>query len=233
MKHGPLILVGLLLAAASSWSAIVLSPAIQWSDYQPAKDDNTGTYYPGRRPGLAEQGREVYRANGCYHCHTQNVRRKGLGQDIENGAGPRRTVALDFLFDEQVMPGEFRFGPDLANFGARARKGIGADTNALVSSVLAKLYNPRSGQVGSSMPGYEFLFEVRKPTPSDAGNIVKVETTDTVPPGQAIIAKHSAVALAHYLLSLDSTVSVFESPVPQPPKKVETASAETNAPSAK
>jgi cbb3-type cytochrome oxidase cytochrome c subunit len=37
-----------------------------------------GELYPQARPGLAAQGREVYRANGCVSCHSQQVRQSGV-----------------------------------------------------------------------------------------------------------------------------------------------------------
>jgi len=218
MKHGPLIVVGLLVAAASSWSAIILGPVIQWNDLQPFKDETTGALYPARRPGLAEQGLEVFRSQGCFHCHSQNVRSAGLASDLKQGLGARRTVALDFLYDSVVMPGEVRLGPDLANFGARARKGQGADTNALVSSVLSRLYNPQSKLPGSMMPRYPWLFEVR-PKGSVADPLaIKPDNGVTLGAGEELVPKPEAVALAHYLLSLDSNVSIFEAPIPAPPK---------------
>ena len=40
--------------------------------------------FTGDRPGQARQGAEVYRANGCAECHTQQVRPKGLGADLDH-----------------------------------------------------------------------------------------------------------------------------------------------------
>ena len=218
MKHGPYIVVGLLLAAATSWSSIILAPVIQWNDLQPFKDDTTGALYPARRPGLAEQGLEVFRAQGCFHCHSQNVRSAVVSSDLKQGLGARRTVALDFLYDRVVMPGEVRSGPDLANFGARARKGQGADTNALVSSVLARLYNPQSKSPDSMMPRYPWLFEIRPKGSISDPLAIKPESGVKLGAGEELVPKPEAIALAHYLLSLDSNVSIFEAPIPAPPK---------------
>ncbi|HAV61300.1 MAG TPA: hypothetical protein DCY13_02930, partial [Verrucomicrobiales bacterium] len=44
---------------------------------QPVRDETTGAVYPVEPLGLAQQGAEVYRANGCYACHSQQVRQTG------------------------------------------------------------------------------------------------------------------------------------------------------------
>lgn len=74
MKHGPLILFGVFLALALSWSGLVLAPQLQVGGLEPASDIGTGALYPSKRPGLAQQGAEVYRSLGCAHCHSQQVR---------------------------------------------------------------------------------------------------------------------------------------------------------------
>ncbi len=228
MKHGPFIVVGLLLASASSWCGMVLAPLVQWLDLQPQKDDATATYYPSRRSGLAEQGSEVYRAMGCFHCHTQVIRARGFGRDLENGLGTRRSVAIDFLYDHTVMPGETRLGPDLTNFGVRSRKA--GDTNGVLSrqSILVKLFNPRSVNSASIMPSYPELFEVRKIGKMPSPEALALSPGSGVESGLEVVPKPEALALAAYLSSLDCRKSVFEAPVPKPVKKeIETG---TNAP---
>lgn len=219
MKHGPFIVVGLLLASASSWCGMVLAPMIQWKDLQPEKDEATATFYPSRRSGLAEQGSEVYRANGCFHCHTQVIRGRGLGKDLEKGLGTRRSVAIDFLHDHTVMPGETRLGPDLANFGVRSRKA--GDTNGVLSlqSILVNLFNPRSVNPASMMPAYPGLFEVRSVGRTPSPDALALPPGSGVGSGLEVLPKPEALALAAYLSSLDSQKSVFVAPVPKPVKK--------------
>ncbi len=219
MKHGPFILVGLLLASASSWCGMVLAPLVQWRDLQPEKDEGTATYYPSRRSGLAEQGSEVYRAMGCFHCHTQIIRGRGLGMDLEKGLGTRRSVAIDFLYDHTVMPGETRLGPDLANFGVRSRKA--GDTNGALArrSILVKLFDPRSVNSASIMPSYAHLFEVRKISRTPSPEALVLSPGAGAQSGFEVVPKPEAIALAAYLTSLDSQKSVFVAPVPKPVKK--------------
>jgi cytochrome c oxidase cbb3-type subunit 2 len=70
---------------------------------------------------LAIQGRAVYISLGCVSCHTQQVRPAGQGSDIARGYGTRPSVARDYSQQAQVLLGDRRIGPDLANYGARAK----------------------------------------------------------------------------------------------------------------
>lgn len=72
MNRTPEILAGILVALLLSWYAMVWTPASQQKDLLPYVDGET--VYPRDRAGLAKQGAEIYRANGCYHCHSQQVR---------------------------------------------------------------------------------------------------------------------------------------------------------------
>jgi hypothetical protein len=49
---------------------------------QPTNAVPLGTPYPSARPGLARQGLDVYRANGCASCHSQQVRQTDTVCDV-------------------------------------------------------------------------------------------------------------------------------------------------------
>jgi cbb3-type cytochrome oxidase cytochrome c subunit len=78
MNRGPLIFLAAFFALASSWFVFVLAPQIQLGRQVETKTVPAGDLYPVARPGLARQGREVYRANGCATCHSQQVRQNGV-----------------------------------------------------------------------------------------------------------------------------------------------------------
>jgi cytochrome c oxidase cbb3-type subunit 2 len=61
----------------------------------------------------------VYLSLGCVSCHTQQVRPAGQGSDLARGLGVRPSVARDYVLQPQVLLGDRRIGPDLANYGAR------------------------------------------------------------------------------------------------------------------
>ncbi len=223
MNYGPLLFLGVFFTMVTSWFGLVLVPHLQMGRAPQAVNVlDTTAKYPVGRPGQAVQGQQVYRSLGCAECHTQQVRPRGYGADIERGWGTRRSVAADFLYDYPIMIGHLRVGPDLMNFGLR-------ETNRV--NVLRHLYDPQSAVPGSMMPAYKFLFEERplrfghKPS-DDALTGVRGASADV-----EIVPKPEAVALVEYLLSLRADVPLFE----VPPKIVPTNAPpggviDTNAP---
>lgn len=98
MNHGPLIFLAAFFALASSWCGFVLAPQVQVGQLQQTNTLSGGATYPLARSGLAQQGLQVYRANGCASCHSQQVRQSGTLCDVVlNEAGtnePALVVAL-------------------------------------------------------------------------------------------------------------------------------------------
>ena len=225
MNSGPMTFLAAFFALALSWLGFVLAPQLQFGNQTQVENKDTGAPYPVMRAGLARQGEQVYRVNGCYYCHTEQVRYKGFGADVERGWGGRngvvQSVNEDYLYDRPVMPGSQRVGPDLKNIGLR-------QTNENI--LLLHLYNPRLTMPGSVMPPYRYLFEKRKlmfdQKPSDDALPVGAE----IPPGYEVVPTDDARALVAYLLSLRSDSPIFETP-PLPGKtNASAASQSTNAP---
>ena len=150
----------------------------------------------GLKPYTAVQltGRQVYIANGCVYCHSQQPRDVKQAPDAARGWG-RASVAADYAYDTPHLLGTMRTGPDLLNIGARQPS---KDWH------LGHLYQPRAYSPGSIMPSYPYLFEVRQ------GQAKPGETVVTLPPayakaGQVVVAKPEVLALVSYLISLDRT----------------------------
>jgi cbb3-type cytochrome oxidase cytochrome c subunit len=94
VKSSALIFLAAFLALAGSWGGFVLAPQIQLGRNVQTKAVGTGDLYPPARPGLAKQGLEVYRANGCVHCHSQQVGQSGTVCEIVlTDAGTNATAA--------------------------------------------------------------------------------------------------------------------------------------------
>ena len=276
MNYGPLIFFAAFLGMAGSWFGFVLTPQLQLGSLQATNIVGVATY-PYDRPGLARAGRDVYRANGCAYCHSQQIGQTGtefesvlgaagtnqaavlavlqklkpvlsedelskmlsalpvtvfrtaarpqadsavkaltgvggkaamgvnpVGPDIARGWGNRRTVADDFLYDQPVMPGSQRIGPDLANVGLRL-----ADPNWQ----LRHLYMPRIEAKGSTMPNYPFLFEKRRIGSVPDPDALVLPAPEAPPTGYEIVPKPEARALVAYLLSLRADVSLFSAPL--------------------
>jgi cbb3-type cytochrome oxidase cytochrome c subunit len=83
VNYGALIFLAAFFALSASWFGLVLTPQVQLGREEQATNTvNTTELYPQSRPGLARQGAEVYRANGCAYCHSQQVRQTGIAADV-------------------------------------------------------------------------------------------------------------------------------------------------------
>lgn len=156
---------------------------------------------PNAMPLSAEAfaGKQIFIANGCVACHTQQVRnvdmdkvwgsRPGIAADY---AGIKRT---DFWRNTATLMGTERTGPDLTNIGTR---------QASLAWNLLHLYQPRAVVEKSIMPAYPWLFE----TKNEVGkNEVEVIVPDAFRKGikGKIVAKKEALDLVAYLQSLKQT----------------------------
>ncbi len=74
MNQGPLVFLGVFVTLVTSWFGMIFMPQLQLGSIKPVAADVSGGLYPVARPGQAQQGAEVYRQQGCYYCHSQQVR---------------------------------------------------------------------------------------------------------------------------------------------------------------
>ncbi len=224
MNFGPLIFLGIFFTMSLSWLGLVLGPQLQLGNQNPEPNEKTGQLYPQHRAGLASQGAQIYRANGCFYCHSQQVAPKNSGPDFARGWGERRTLTADYLFDSPVMAGSQRIGPDLTNIGLRRPD---------ASWHLLHLYNPKitmgSGEK-SNMPSYPFLFEKRKKSAKIYSVGLKLPPTFAPEGDYEIVPRNEAIALVAYLQSLRSDTPLYELPSLTPSTNIVAAS--TNLPAA-
>src|SRR5436853_5620634 len=113
MKSGALVFLIAFMALAASWGGFVLAPQIQLSRSVQTNALGSSDLYPLGRPGLARQGLEVYRANGCAYCHSQQVEQQGTLVDvILTDVGANSPAVAEVL--SKRGPGNF-VGPGLAS----------------------------------------------------------------------------------------------------------------------
>ena len=104
---------------------------------------------PGVKPLTAIQvaGRDVYVREGCYNCHSQQVR----SLDDESLRYGPYAIAGESVYDHPFQWGSKRTGPDLARVGGR----YSDDWHRV------HLMNARDLVPESNMPGYPWLAEDR------------------------------------------------------------------------
>lgn len=191
MKSQFKLLTGAMVMLSLSTSALVVVPYLQVRDIAPAE---------GLKPYTSAQlrGREVYIANGCVYCHTQQPRAQGFGPDLARGWG-RATVAADYAYDRPHLLGTMRTGPDLMNIGVRQPS---------EQWHLGHLYQPRAYVPGSIMPSYPFLFELKTSDQVAPGDVQVQLPPGQSPRGQVVVARPEAMDLVRYLQSLDRSYPV-------------------------
>lgn len=139
------------------------------------------------------RGREVYMANGCISCHTQQPSSTGAGlADAARGWG-RASVAADYHYDAPPLLGTMRTGPDLFNIGVRQPS---ADWH------LGHLFQPRAYVPGSIMPSYPYLFELKDDKLVSKSDRLVTLPPGSVPYGKAVVASPAALDLVAYLQAL-------------------------------
>jgi len=138
MRMAPLVLV--LGAAAVLLAALLVTVAVPMNIsylYEPSDI---------ARPLNEKQleGKKIYMREGCWYCHTQQVR--DLPQDAL-AFGGRVSLPGDYAYDRPVLLGTERTGPDLALIGGK----YSDDWH------LAHFINPRYTVPASLMPRFDYL----------------------------------------------------------------------------
>jgi cytochrome c oxidase cbb3-type subunit 2 len=117
-------------------------------------------------------GRNIYVREGCYTCHSQQIR---TFRDEVDRYGPY-SLAAESKYDHPFQWGSKRTGPDLARVGGR----YSDDWH------VAHLIDPRALVPGSVMPSYPFLAE-RELTFADAAAHLQTLRTLGVPYDDAMV----------------------------------------------
>jgi len=135
---------------------------------------------------LEAEGRDVYVANGCSYCHTQQVR--PLDEDKVFG---RPSAAGDFKYQTPELLGSERTGPDLTNIGVRQPSSVWQYIH---------LYEPRAVVPESIMPSFSWLFAVVDRPPA---GVTPVPLPSAFAPTHGVVVPtHKAEALIAYLAAL-------------------------------
>ncbi len=200
---------GLFGCFALSFGVAVLAPHLQLGPLSPSfkeEDGQISEIYPVANSSVSA-GRDVYVSQGCQACHSQVVQGPEAA-DIERGWGVRRTVARDYLFEEQPVVGASRLGPDLTNVGSSVwRNEPEADIHRPAKRdaawQLLHLYHPTAVIDSSVMPAYPHLFEKRKVSGQSSPLALNLPAKLQPEPGYEIVPTPEGKALVAYLGSLD------------------------------
>jgi cbb3-type cytochrome oxidase cytochrome c subunit len=155
MKGVTGLFLGIFGTFAFSWTGLTLIPNFQIGHLDPQADEEQTDIYPQPKSGMADRGRKIYAANGCYYCHSQQVRADYAASDIERKWGTRRSAPRDYIFERPALLGKMRVGPDLSNIGKRAPS---TDENAAAS--------PSASPAAATSPGASPAANAPAPSPN-------------------------------------------------------------------
>ncbi len=198
MTRIALLFVGALAAVVFAAVVLVALPRLQL----PGAPDAPARY-------TAEQlrGRALYIANGCFYCHSQQVRDPAIANDVERGWG-RPSYPSDYADDAPALLGTMRTGPDLSNVGLRLPD---------PTWHLLHLYQPRALVPWSIMPSFPFLFTLHEALGPAQVPLAVPEAFR--PAGRLVVPSQDAHDLVAYLLSLRRDSPPPELQAPEPPRR--------------
>ncbi|HEU5396606.1 MAG TPA: cbb3-type cytochrome c oxidase subunit II [Verrucomicrobiae bacterium] len=103
MKNGFSLFVGSLFVLGLSWCLMVLTPVLQLGRAKQTTIINTTDIYPVQRTGAATLGLQVYRANGCAACHTEQIQQTGMACDLAvTGYGKKPEAVSNVVADVKL-----------------------------------------------------------------------------------------------------------------------------------
>jgi cytochrome c oxidase cbb3-type subunit 2 len=105
VKNGFVIFLSVFAVLLASWSAFVLGPQLQLGREKQVPVLNSTEVYPRSRPGEANQGLQVYRANGCAACHTEQVQQDGVACEVVLASPGKNPSAVSNLVSTLQLHG--------------------------------------------------------------------------------------------------------------------------------
>lgn len=104
------------------------------------------------RKELIEMGEDIYKAEGCWYCHSDQTRT--LIQDLvlngsESEPAPPSTPN-EYIYQRTTFPGTRRIGPDLSRVGVKRPS---RDWHK------AHFWSPKTASTGSIMPSFKHFFD--------------------------------------------------------------------------
>ena len=106
MKTGFTVFVAAFVALGASWAGFVFGPLKQLGGAQQTVVLQSEEKWPLQRTGDATLGLQVYRANGCAACHTEQIRQTGAAHELTlTEMGTHKAADIkDFIKSLMIVP---------------------------------------------------------------------------------------------------------------------------------
>ena len=95
MKSGLGVFFAVVIALGGSWVGLVVAPTMQLGTAKQTTVLVSGDTWPQQRTGEATLGLQIYRANGCAACHTEQVRQEGVSFDVVMTSAGKNAAAVN------------------------------------------------------------------------------------------------------------------------------------------
>jgi cytochrome c oxidase cbb3-type subunit II len=105
MKNGISVFIAAFIALGGSWTGFVLGSALQLGHQKQTTVLNSSDPYPVQRTGEATLGLQVYRANGCAACHTEQVQQSGVACTVVLTSAGKNPEAVSNLVSTLKLEG--------------------------------------------------------------------------------------------------------------------------------
>jgi cytochrome c oxidase cbb3-type subunit II len=105
MKSGFHVFLAAFIALGLSWCGFVFAPAKQLGTAKQVAVLNSTDVYPLQRTGDAALGLQVYRANGCAACHTEQVQQDGVSCEVVLASSGKNPPAVSNLVSATKLSG--------------------------------------------------------------------------------------------------------------------------------
>jgi cytochrome c oxidase cbb3-type subunit 2 len=105
VKSGFRVFLAAFVALGLSWCGFVLAPVLQLGEAKQTQILNSSDTYPIQRTGDATLGLQVYRANGCAACHTEQIQQTGMACDVILTSPGKNSAAVSNLISNLKLTG--------------------------------------------------------------------------------------------------------------------------------
>ncbi len=140
MKTGIGVFFAVVLTLGGSWFGFVVAPTMQLGSAKQTTVLVTGETWPQQRTGEATLGLQIYRANGCAACHTEQIRQEGTLFEVALIGVKKNAEAVSNLVSTLKLSG---LNKDEADAAATAITDAGGKVETYISATGAdiKRYN--------------------------------------------------------------------------------------------
>jgi cbb3-type cytochrome oxidase cytochrome c subunit len=148
MKTGFSVFLAAFVALGASWFGLVYGPLKQLGGAKETTILQSSDKWPAQRTGDATLGLQVYRANGCAACHTEQIRQTGAANEISvTSLGTQQPADFkEFMKSLMVVPELMNYSNtivgNLENWNGDLPKILFSGDNADVTAELGKRLKP-------------------------------------------------------------------------------------------